>query len=86
MVRLNSYRYKKAQATLEMTLALMIVLILFFGTIKIFVWFASRIVQRQEDYEEISERVAAGSIQKDESGVYVDESDYPPLDIFGENN
>ncbi len=84
MARLNIYKYKRAQTSLETTLALICVLILLFGSIKIFIWFTSRIVHRQEDYE--LGRAAAGMIGEDREGVYVDESNYPPLDIFGESN
>ena len=72
-----------AQATIEVTLAFVCVLILLFASVKIFIWMAERMVQRQEDYE--ATRIQAASINTGEPGVYVNESNYPKLDIFGEN-
>ncbi|MBU3934116.1 hypothetical protein KKD20_06880 [Patescibacteria group bacterium] len=70
----------KAQSTLEITVALIAVFILFLGSVKIFVWVNERMVLRQEAYEKT--RVSAGSSNFE---VQVDESDFPKLDIFGEN-
>lgn len=75
---------KRAQATIEVTLAFICFLLLLFGSIKIFIWINERVVRRQEDYEVT--RVQAGAINPNEEGVYVDESNYPQLDIFSESN
>lgn len=82
--RINIYKNNKAQAALETTLALICVMVLLFGTLKVFFWFTERIVRRQEDFE--AGRVQAGSIGPDGSGVYVNESNYQALDIFGESH
>ncbi len=82
MAKLNIDR--KAQATLETTLAFVCVLVLLLGAVRMFVWFTERITRRQEDYE--ATRVDAGDIIVDQEGVIVDESNYPPLDIFNESN
>ena len=78
----KSINKKKAQATIEVTLAFICFFLLLFGTLKIFIWMNERMVRRQQDYE--ATRVEAGSIGDGDPGVYVDESDYPRLDIFGE--
>lgn len=71
---------RKGQASLELTVALIAIFVLCFGSVKIFTWLNERMVLRQEGYE--ATRVAAGS---DSPGTEVDESGYPQLDIFGEN-
>ncbi len=50
---------KKAQASLELSLALIGVLIILFGAFNVFMWVNKRIINRQRDYE--SKRVTAGS-------------------------
>jgi len=52
-------RHHKAQASLELSIALIGVLIILFGAFNIFMWVNKRIVNRQRDYE--SKRVTAGS-------------------------
>lgn len=74
----------RAQASLEVTLAFICVIILLIGSVKIFVWLNERMVQRQKDYE--ATRVAAGNLTMGQTGVYVDESNYAKLDIFGESH
>ena len=54
-------RGRRGQASLEMTLALIGALVLFFCSIKIFAWLAQRMIARQRAYED--SRVAAGSNQ-----------------------
>jgi len=49
----------RAQASLETTLAIIGALILFFGSLRIFVWLNQRILARQQSYE--TTRVVAGS-------------------------
>ena len=77
---------KKAQATIELTLAFICFFLLLFGTLKIFIWMNERMVRRQQDYE--ATRVAAGKLEPGQTledvGADLDESDYPRLDIFGE--
>jgi hypothetical protein len=75
--------FSGGQATIEVTLAFICIFILLFAAIKIFIWITETMVQRQEDFE--ASRVDAGSIGQNEPGVYVDESNYPKLDILGES-
>lgn len=51
---------KKAQATLELALSLICVLLLLLGALKVFIWVNSRMVMRQEDYED--SRLRAGVV------------------------
>jgi hypothetical protein len=82
-------RTSRGQSSLEMSAALILVLILLVGAVKLFLWLNASLVYRQSDYEK--SRVAAGSTpltgvsltsQSDTKGVEVDESAYPKLDIF----
>ena len=57
MVNLRTRR-SRAQASLEMALALMGALLLLFGSLKVWVWASRRMVQRQQAYEQ--SRVDAG--------------------------
>lgn len=66
----------KAQASLEMTVALMGTLLLLFGSVKVFLWMVERLVARQQSYE--ATRVAAGG---DEPGKRWNEPT-APLRIF----
>ena len=81
----------KGQGTLEMTVALVLVMLLIVGAVRIFVWLNERMVYRQVDYE--NTRAAAGSVpisteevdlmnQEQTMGVQVDESLYPALNVF----
>ena len=91
----------RGQATLELTVALIIVMLLLVGAVKTFVWLNERMVMRQQDFE--SSRVAAGSTApagvtysaldnatpndlKISGEVVVDESAYPALNIFEKLN
>lgn len=70
---------RKAQSSIEMVVALICTLILFLGSVKIFSWANSCMVQRQQDYD--SSRVEAGSSSG--SGVVdTDEGSIPRLSIF----
>ena len=78
---LRKSAFKKAQASIEVTLAFICFMILLFGSVKIFIWLNERMVLRQEDFE--ASRVEAGNIGVGDPGVYINESNYPKLDIFG---
>ncbi len=65
------------QASLELALSVICIFLLLLGALKIFVWVNSRLVTRQELYEE--SRISAGS---DDPGKQIDDSDFPKLDIF----
>lgn len=82
MVRLTTHdprpTTQTAQATLEITLALISVLLLLLGSLKLFLWVNQRLVQRHQDYE--NSRVSAGTSF---SETQVDETAYPELNIFG---
>jgi len=81
---------KKGQSTLELTAALIVLMILLVGAAKIFVWLNERMAYRQSEYERT--RVQAGSVAFTSSidltnaeqtrGVEIDESSNPPLNIF----
>ena len=72
----------KAQVSLELSIALISVLILLLGSLNVFVWVNQRLVWRQRDYEDT--RVKAGSTTLDSTleEIQVDESAYPKLDAF----
>lgn len=94
-------RAYSGQATLEVTVALILIMLLIVGSIKIFLWLNERMVFKQEAYE--GTRVSAGSAPS--AGValtsldnvtpaqtvlgdegWADESAYPKLNIFGQSN
>jgi len=54
--------HKNAQASLELSISLICAFMLLFACIKIFLWSATLMVHRQEDYESslLSGRVTAG--------------------------
>lgn len=83
------------QASLELSAALIIVMLLLVATVKMFVWFNERMMLRQRDYE--ATRITAGQAPQDASqildsvailnkehtqGVGVDESAYPAFNII----
>jgi hypothetical protein len=84
MSRLNG------QSTLEMTAALIVLMILLVGAARIFVWLNERMAYRQYQYE--NTRVEAGSVPFTEGlnlmnaehtrGIEIDESSNTPLNIF----
>ena len=66
----------KGQASIEMALAFVGTLLLLFGTLRVFMWMNSRILTREQDYD--NTRVDAGS-----SLTYVDWNESrQPLRIF----
>ncbi|MDD5019649.1 MAG: hypothetical protein PHH75_04615 [Candidatus Omnitrophica bacterium] len=81
---------KKGQSTLELTAALIVLMILLVGAARIFVWLNERMAWRQSEYE--NTRVTAGSTAftsyvdlanaEHTEGVEIDESTNPPLNIF----
>lgn len=81
---LNGKRaFKRAQSTLEITVALVAVFIFLLGTVKIFVWVNEQMVLRQRDYENdpVYGRVAAGGASG-EVQLREFNQPYPELDIF----
>ena len=78
---------RKAQSTLEVTLAFVIIFILLFAAVRIFIWLAETMVHRQWDYE--GQRANVTDMTKvyviGQKPPYVDESKYLKLDILGEN-
>jgi len=78
------------QSTLEMTAALVVLMILLVGAARIFVWLNERMAWRQTEYE--NTRVTAGSTAftsyvdlnnaEHTRGVEINESSNPPLNIF----
>lgn len=75
IVRSDKPRGKKAQSSLELAVSLVCVFVLFLGILKVFVWINSRMVMRQQAYD--NSRAGANT-------TAVDESNYPKLDIFGQ--
>ena len=69
----------KAQVSLELSIALIGILILLFGAFNVFMWVNKRMVQRQKDYE--SSRVSAGSAGS-AAEHQVNETRYPTLNIL----
>jgi len=55
----QALRQSSGQATLELSVALIVVMILLVAIVRTFVWFNEKLVKRQAGYE--STRVAAGS-------------------------
>jgi hypothetical protein len=91
MRKSGGWRIEEAgQSTLELTAALIVLMILLVGAAKIFVWLNERMAYRQSEYERT--RVQAGSVAFTSSidltnaeqtkGVEIDESSNPPLNIF----
>jgi hypothetical protein len=86
----------KAQAVLELSVSIFCMLLLLFGALQIFFWMNDRMVKRQQEYN--STRVLAGHtipivVAFDpinwSSRIQVNESNetlFPKLDIFGEND
>lgn len=80
---------RQGQATLELTAALILIMLFLVGSVRIFVWLNERMAYRQADYE--GSRVSAGSAglstvdlndQAQTNGMQIDESSYPELNIF----
>ena len=85
----------RGQSSLEMTAALIMVLLLLVAAVRIFAWLNRRIIYRQEDYE--ATRIEAGSMPHEDvaftegnvsatdsilGGVEVDESARPEINLF----
>ena len=49
----------RAQASLEMTVALMGAILLLFGSLKVFLWMTERLVIRHQHYEDTRESAAS---------------------------
>ncbi len=80
---------RDGQSTLEMSAALVLLLLLLVGSVRIFVWLNERMVARQIDYEHTTVRAgntALGAVdindQAATNGLQVDESAYPALNVF----
>lgn len=71
---------KKAQSTLEVAVAIIGILILLLGSLKLFMWVNKLLVLRQESYE--NTRVSAVNAAT-EQAAQVDESGFPPLNLVG---
>ena len=83
---------ERAQATLELTAALILLMLLLAGATKIFVWLSGRMVHRQVLYE--ASRVHAANLSTWNVSVNLadptstqgveepDESTYPALNVF----
>lgn len=79
---MGMFKENKAQAVLEMAIAIACVFLLLFGILNVFIWMNKRLIMRHEDYE--AQRVEAGSVSTDRlQEVQVDESEYPALNILG---
>ncbi len=72
---------RPGQATLEMAVAMIAVMTLFFGTFKVFVWFNERLVRRHKNYE--ATRIGAGTVA---SGTKYPVKGPEPkkMDLFGD--
>jgi len=70
----------QGQASLEMTVALIGALLLLFGSLKVFLWIAERLIERQASYE--ATRQPAGSSAGPGVVRWVEPS--KPLRIFNE--
>jgi len=68
---------RKAQASVEMAVAIVSVLILFLGTILLFFWINQRLLLRQQAYEDTRE-----SATNTTSEVQVDEASFPQLRLL----
>ncbi len=85
----------RGQSSLEMTAAVIMVLLMLVAAVRIFAWLNRRIIYRQEDYE--ATRIAAGSMPHETvtftegnvsatdtilRGVEVNESARPEINLF----
>ena len=69
------------QASLEMAVALVGMMLLLFGSLQVFVWINGRVIQRQMDYE--ATRVTAGSTTPSQaSEIWTDAQRQTRLDLF----
>ena len=70
-------KMRKAQASVEMAVAIVSVLILFLGAILLFFWLNQRLLLRQQAYEDTRE-----SATNTTSEVQVDEASFPTLNLL----
>lgn len=75
----RAMKNNSAQASIEVTLSLICVFLLLFGSFKIFVWMNKRMISRHNDYQ--VDRVDAARTPTNRE-YPVDESGYAPLNIF----
>jgi hypothetical protein len=73
----------RAQVTLELTAALMVLFVFLFATTKIFVWLGNNIVQRHKRYEETRTAAGTGNTTASQIDFYDQSSEENRLDIFG---
>jgi uncharacterized protein (UPF0333 family) len=71
----------KAQATLELSLAIICVLLLLVGVLNVFIWANKLLLTRNSEYRKT--RLSASQTYT-EAAAQVDESKFPPLKILGE--
>jgi hypothetical protein len=71
---------EKAQASLEMAITIIAVLIFFLGCIRLFFWVNERLVLRQERYEATR---ASASEATSVAGAVVSESGLPKVKLVG---
>lgn len=71
---------ERAQASLELALVLVCILLLLFGSFNVFIWVNQHLFLRQTAYEE--QRV--GAVSSGAGEVQVDESNFKKLRILGE--
>ena len=73
---------KKSQVILEITIGLVVIVILMVGAAKIFVWVGNQMAQREIDYNNTRAAAASEDTEKSDEAVFVDESQYPALDVL----
>lgn len=81
MERKRIKKLQKAQATLELAVGLLMVMLLIVATVKIFVWLNESMVKRQWRYEDT--RDEAGSVEGavDMGALHIDETGLTPEDM-----
>ncbi len=73
-------RRRSGQASLEMTVAMLCLMTLLFGSVKVFLWLVERVATRQVDYS--NTRVEAGSCDDPCAGIWNDKASKLKLKIF----
>lgn len=71
---------RNGQASLEMTVAMLCLMTLLFGSVKVFLWLVDRVATRQVDYSKT--RVEAGSCEFPCGGIWNDKASKMKLKIF----
>jgi uncharacterized protein (UPF0333 family) len=69
------------QVSLELAAVFVCILLLLYGTMKVFVWVNQSLVTRQQDFDDT--RVSAASSKAEIQVNEADKNKYPPLKIFG---